>query len=62
MKFDTMQEQFKNEKLNKKQLQTNLNTLEEELAEMKVICNNFEKVKQFIENIFLQTKRNKKVY
>ncbi|CAF4310965.1 unnamed protein product, partial [Adineta steineri] len=43
MKFDTFEEQVKNDKSTKKQLQTNLNALEEELAELKITCANLEK-------------------
>ncbi len=40
-----MQEQLKNEKHTRKQLQTHVTTLEEELAESKITCANLEKVK-----------------
>ena len=43
-KFETLQEQYKNEKLNRKQLQNNFNTLEEESAEVKTKCATLEKV------------------
>lgn len=50
-KFDTAYEQYKNEKSTRKQLQSQLNTLEEEFAELKGNYSNLEKVKLHNERI-----------